>query len=445
MKRLWCLLLTVLVCFCFPAAAGAAQSSLYHTGEISEAGITLNFPSEVMLITRSGLKDESMQRYLWDNGLSPFFFEQDMEESDYYIYAYSQESNFSLTVSMQTNEFSKQVGNLSQLPDRVKQGLLKMIEDDIETAETDQTDLYTSWREECPQALFLETGNNGDPYARVYQTVFNGKMVVLSFMLSFGDTKPDGELWDSIFRSLRFDEEPVIPQPTQLFPWEYTEPVTGAKFTVPAGWTTADAPAGMELPHFISEDRQKNKIDLNVQDIQTELDDSNASRRHMNTEEISPITLAKIAGLPLRDMELVDCAGLPCYHTVQQEEATIYDISYIERRHIYLHVQDGYLYTFSVNFEADDPAFASFTDFISSIHYPKVQTSLVQRMGDFISHPLSVLRSEKAVTVIPYAFLAVSLLGLLVLPLILLTMRKGSRKHGQAALSPSSSEDSPKP
>ncbi|MCI8359772.1 MAG: hypothetical protein HFE86_00355 [Clostridiales bacterium] len=417
MKRLWCLLLTVLLCFCFPAAAGAAQSSLYHTGEISEAGITLNFPSEVTLITRSGLEDDRIQQEMWDNGLNPFFFEQDMEELDYYIYAYSQKSNFTLIVSVQTDGFSEQIGNYSQLPDRVKQAFMEFIEESIDEAETDQMDAYAVWREDCPQAIFLEVDYNGGQHARIYQTVFNGKTVTLSFLISDGDTPPDGELWDSIFRSLRFDEEQVKPRITQPFPWEYTDSVTGATLTVPARWAEEVTLAG-QMTRFVSEDQQKNEIDFYAQDIKMKLDNSKASRRYMDLKAVSPATVAEIAGVSESELDEVECAGLPFYHYARQTERKYYDIPYTEPCHVYIHIRDGYLYSFFTNFETDDPAFSDFTDLVSSIDYPEVQESLVQRMSSLIGNPMLILMDSAARTAI-YTDLFLYLLGLLTLPLVL--------------------------
>lgn len=368
MKRLFVILVALSLFFSLSLSLTVFAASKTYT--LPEPGLKLKIPSNYYVITRDTPEDDPIFDIL---DIAGFKALRELELNNTYLNAVSRSFDEEIVLTMSPVDLN----DFNQLDDTTLDLLASTFSDRF--AE-EGVNVLSQEIEQHSHVKFIKIrirDSKKTYYGLQFYTVHDGKLLVFTmraYTRWFSSEQED--TLDAILDSIKFDKPPKFPAPAEnTNPFLYTDPDSGATFTVPANWKQTDFLEEKEYldVKFASTKENTTTIIFGSNDIWAQLpayDKIGYSRSDLNQSTFTVSELAELFELEEEEFSIVTYNGLEYFKIDTDSSTDAYGLNIsIKDIHVF-HIHNGWLFAFHFTGPSNSAVFSDFESLLNSVQYP---------------------------------------------------------------------------
>ena len=345
-----------------------------NTYRIDEAKLKVSIPSDYTVVTRN---TPSNAEIFTNFGLSYSEFMNNMKSGSIYLDAVSNLYSEEIVVTCKENILN----DFALLSDTMLGSVASITTDEMEKfgVSVIKYDIYHHSQAKFIRIYWVDSANSR--YGLQYFTVRDN--IAMNFTLqSYEDSinSRQESVMKTIVDSVKYDTaSPVVPESKDTDAFIYTDSDSGVKFTVPANWVEDEFNEEREFldAKFASTKEDGLIMVFSSTDAWSEMssaDKVGLTRSDINNSMLSKSDVAEIYGTTEDKVSLYMYNGVEYYKCESTANKEMYGLSLDITMNHFLHVKDGWIYTFQFGGTSDHKLYSDFEKLIRSVEYPMSDT-----------------------------------------------------------------------
>lgn len=369
MKKLYSLILALLLLLSLSTTAFAASSKTYS---LDELGMSIDIPSEYVVFTRNiSDNDPNLSAY----GLTKNDMKDLMNARNIYLNAWDKDVNFEIIVTM----IDSTISDFNLMSDTMLNTMASSAKTEYANngITVEKYEVFQHNQAKFIKIYISQPNGTEKAYGLQYYTVYDNKAINVTMQSYSGKIDSSKEsILKSIVDTVHFDKEPLLPESgpdTQSF--VYKDKDSGMEFTVPANWTQKELSKEREYLDvmFASNKEPGLSILYGSTDMWTQMSSSEKkglSRSDINNSVFTAAELAETMGIEKSSVSTVTYGGEEYYKYTVVNSSSSYGIDLDVEMTCLMRFENGYAYTFQFSGNSKNAYYKDFESLLSSAKYP---------------------------------------------------------------------------
>lgn len=339
---------------------------------LDELGLSLELPENYVVFTRN-IKENDPN--LAEYGLAKKAMDNIMRSGNIYLNAWDEDVSHEIVVTMIESSFP----DFSGLSDTALLALVSMTVEPYEAAGA-TVNGYEIYQHDQTKfiKLYLDQQNEGTLVHTVqYYTTVSKKAINITMHYYAGEVDAYNErVLQDIVDSAVFVGATETPTPVEsTASFKYSDPKTGAAFTVPRNWKQEELSKEREIikAKFISNEDSGLMIlygSVDLWEAMSESERMGFSRSDINNSALSKEDVSQMLDVKPSEVEMVSFGGKEYFKATSVSSGDFYGYTISIKMTTLYRFDDGFGYMFQTNIEESNAHYKDFVSLVSSMEFP---------------------------------------------------------------------------